>query len=201
MVVRDKVRASVVVLGIFFFSSRRRHTRFKCDWSSDVCSSDLIDSATNTLYIEAKTKETVGTGCSTNSPCYVHRLHALNVSTGAEKFGGPTAISAANFRPQRHFNRPALLVANSTVYVAFGSHGDIQNWQGWVFAYDAATLAQKFVFSTSDPKSGSNGASVWDSGAGPAADASGNIYVTTGNGAYDGPKNFSASVLMLGSAR
>src|SRR5260370_4920013 len=27
---------------IFFFSSRRRHTRFKCDWSSDVCSSDLF---------------------------------------------------------------------------------------------------------------------------------------------------------------
>src|SRR5260370_18939556 len=26
----------------FFFSSRRRHTRFKCDWSSDVCSSDLL---------------------------------------------------------------------------------------------------------------------------------------------------------------
>src|SRR6267143_6830324 len=27
----------------FFFSSRRRHTRWNCDWSSDVCSSDLID--------------------------------------------------------------------------------------------------------------------------------------------------------------
>src|SRR5256886_5824943 len=30
-----------VVYGFFFFSSRRRHTRFDCDWSSDVCSSDL----------------------------------------------------------------------------------------------------------------------------------------------------------------
>src|SRR2546427_2447325 len=29
------------VLYFFFFSSRRRHTRFDCDWSSDVCSSDL----------------------------------------------------------------------------------------------------------------------------------------------------------------
>src|SRR6267143_5987040 len=28
--------------GFFFFSSRRRHTRWNCDWSSDVCSSDLI---------------------------------------------------------------------------------------------------------------------------------------------------------------
>jgi hypothetical protein len=81
--------------------------------------------------------------------------------------------------------------------VCFGSHGGIQNWQGWEYGYDSATLAQKFVFSTSDPTSGSNGASVWDAGAGPAADAGGNIYVTTGNGAYDGVKNFSESVLKL----
>jgi hypothetical protein len=88
-------------------------------------------------------------------------------------------------------------LANGTIYIGFGSHGDISNWQGWVFGYDPATLAQKFVFSTSDPRSGSNGASVWDAGAGPAADASGNIYVTTGNGSYDGTKNFSESVLKL----
>src|SRR2546427_3441314 len=36
-------------LVVFFFSSRRRHTRFDCDWSSDVCSSDLID---ETAYID-----------------------------------------------------------------------------------------------------------------------------------------------------
>src|SRR5260370_19565839 len=33
---------SIGARSIFFFSSRRRHTRFKCDWSSDVCSSDLF---------------------------------------------------------------------------------------------------------------------------------------------------------------
>lgn len=162
-----------------------------------ITGTPVIDPATNTLYVEAKTKETVGSGCSSGSPCYVHRLHALNVTTGAEKFGGPVVISTANFVPQRHFNRPALLLANSTVYVSFGSHGDIPNWQGWVFGYDAATLAQKFVFSASDPRNGSNGASVWDSGAGPAADAGGNVYLTTGNGSYDGTKNFSESVLKL----
>jgi hypothetical protein len=124
-------------------------------------------------------------------------LHALNVATGAEKLGGPVVITAPNFVPQRHFNRPALLLANGTVYVAMGSHGDIPNWQGWVWGYNASTLAQSFVFSTSDPTSGSNGASVWDGGAGPAADASGNIYVTTGNGTYDGTKNFSETVLKL----
>ena len=162
-----------------------------------ITGTPVIDPATNTLYVEAKTKESVGTGCSSGNPCYVHRLHALNVSTGAEKFGGPVVITAPNFNSQRHFNRPALLLANGTVYVSFGSHGDIQNWQGWVLGYDAATLARMFVFSTSDPTSGSNGASVWDSGAGPATDAGGNIYVTTGNGAYDGTKNFSESVLKL----
>jgi len=162
-----------------------------------ITGTPVIDPATNTLYVEAKTKETVGSGCSTGNPCFVHRLHALNVATGAEKLGGPVVITATNFGPQRHFNRPALLLSNNTVYVSFGSHGDIQNWQGWVFGYNATTLARTFVFSTSDPASGSNGASVWDSGAGPAADAAGNIYVTTGNGAYDGVRNFSESVLKL----
>jgi len=162
-----------------------------------ITSTPVIETATNTIYIEAKTKESVGTGCSTSSPCYVHRLHALNITTGAEKFGGPVVISAPNFVSLRHFNRPGLLLANGTIYIGFGSHGDISNWQGWVFGYDPATLAQKFVFSTSDPRSGSNGASVWDAGAGPAADASGNIYVTTGNGSYDGTTNFSESVLKL----
>jgi hypothetical protein len=162
-----------------------------------ITGTPVIDPATNTIYVEAKTKETVGSGCSSGNPCYVHRLHALNVVTGAEKFGGPVVISAPKFDPQRHFNRPALLLANGTVYVAMGSHGDIPNWQGWVWGYNASTLAQSFVFSTSDPTSGSNGASVWDGGAGPAADASGNVYVTTGNGTYDGTKNFSETVLKL----
>src|SRR5258705_2917554 len=36
------VRSSVLAMSIFFFSSRRRHTRCLSDWSSDVCSSDLL---------------------------------------------------------------------------------------------------------------------------------------------------------------
>ncbi len=159
-----------------------------------ITSTPVIDPATGTIYVEAKTKETVGSGCSNGSPCYVHRLHALNITTGAEKFGGPVVISASGFSSFRHFNRPALLLANSTIYIGFGSHGDICNWQGWLFGYDPATLAQKFVFSTANPAV-CNGASIWDGGAGPAADASGNVYVTTGNGAYDGSTNFSESVL------
>jgi hypothetical protein len=159
-----------------------------------ITSTPVIDPATKTIYVVAKTKETVGTGCSSGSPCYISRLHAMDITTGAEKFGGPVVISAANFNSLLHFNRPALLLSNGTVYVAFGSHGDGCNWQGWLFGYDPATLAQKFVRSTSDP-AGCNGAAIWDGGAGPAADASGNVYVTTGNGSYNGTTNFSESTM------
>jgi hypothetical protein len=162
-----------------------------------ITSTPAIDTATNTIYVEAKTKETVGTGCSMSSPCYVNRLHALDILTGSEKFGGPVVISAPNFVSLRHFNRPGLLLANNTLYIGFGSHGDISPWYGWLFGYNPATLAQKFVFSTSDPTGGSNGASLWNSGAGPATDAAGNVYVATGNGAYDGTKNFSESALKI----
>jgi len=162
-----------------------------------ITSTPVIDPATKTIYVVAKTKETVGTGCSAASPCFISRLHALDITTGAEKFGGPVVISAPNFDSRRHFNRPALLLINSTVYVAFGSHADGCNWQGWLYGYDPASLAQKFVWSTSDPTSGCHGAAIWDGGAGPAADASGNIYFITGNGSYDGTKNFSESVIKL----
>jgi hypothetical protein len=162
-----------------------------------ITSTPVIDLATNTIYLVAKTKETVGTGCSTGSPCYISRLHALDLLTGLDKLGGPVVISAPNFVSLRHFNRPGLLLANGTIYIAFGSHGDISPWFGWLFGYDPATLARKFVFSTSDPTNGSNGASIWGGGAGPAADSSGNIYVSTGNGSYDGTKNFSESTLKI----
>jgi len=161
-----------------------------------ITSTPVIDAVTKTIYVSAKTKETIGTGCSAGSPCYVNRLHALDITTGAEKFSGPVVISAPNFDTLRHFNRPALLLNNGTVYVGFGSHGDGCNWQGWLFGYNAATLAQTFVWSTSNP-SGCNGAAIWHSGAGPAADASGNVYVTTGNGSYNGTTNFSESALKL----
>jgi hypothetical protein len=161
-----------------------------------ITSTPVIDSATNTIYVEAKTKETVGTGCSSGSPCYVNRLHALDSTTGAEKFGGPRVISATGFVSLRHFNRPALLLNNGVVYVAFGSHGDNCNWQGWIFGYNATTLAQTFVWNTADPSVCSGGA-IWGGGAGPAADANGNIYFSTGNGTYDGKSNFGDTAIKL----
>jgi hypothetical protein len=168
-----------------------------------ITSTPVIDPATNTLYVLPVTKETVGTvngqACSTASPCYVHRLHALDLFTGAEKFGGPVVLSAPNFNPYRHLQRPALLLNNNTVYAAFGSHGDQCTYQGWVMGYNASTLAQVFAqpLTNATPIQGCNLGGIWLSGAGPAADASGNIYVSTGNGNYDGVTNYGDSAVKL----
>jgi hypothetical protein len=139
----------------------------------------------------------VGAGCSKGNPCYFHRLHALDLTTGAEKFGGPVALNAPNFVPLYHLQRPALLLNNGTLYIAFGSHGDFNTWQGWLMAYSATSLAQQWVWHSTDPTSGNNEGAIWGSGNGPAVDASGNIYVETGNGVYDGTNNFSDSVVKL----
>src|SRR6266853_1279183 len=169
-----------------------------------ITGTPLIDPATGTLYVVAKTKETVGTGCSDDSPCYFQRLHALDLATGGEKFGGPANISSAitvpgsgdtgdstcpgsagnvPFCPLRENQRPGLLLLNGKVYVAWASHGDITPYHGWVIGYDAADLTQSPIVFNTTPDGGLGG--IWMSGTGPAADADGNIYVITGNGTFD----------------
>jgi len=168
-----------------------------------ITSTPVIDPATNTLYVTPKTKETVGTvngqACSTASPCYVHRLHALDLFTGAEKFGGPVVISATNFNSFKHLQRPALLLANNTLYIAFGSHGDQCPYQGWVMGYNPSTLTQVFAqpLTVPPPSQGCTRGGIWLGGAGPAADANGNVYVSLGNGSYDGNNNFGDSAVKL----
>jgi hypothetical protein len=168
-----------------------------------VTSTPVIDSATNTLYVVPKTTETVGTvsgqACSASAPCYVHRLHALDLITGAEKFGGPAVISATNFAPLHQLQRPALGLANGNVYIAFGSHGDQCPYHGWVMGYSASTLAQVFAqpLGQADPNAGCTKAGIWQGGAGPAFDSAGNVYVNTGNGFYDGVFSYADSAVKL----
>ncbi len=168
-----------------------------------ITSTPVIDPATNTIYVMPKTRETAGTvsgqNCTTSAPCFVHRLHALDLITGAEKFGGPMIITAPNFAPFWHLQRPALTLANNTIYIAFGSHGDHIPYFGWVMGYDPGTLAQKFATPLTDATgaSGTVRGGVWGGGAGPAVDGSGNIYVSTGNGQYDGTKNWGDSAIKL----
>ena len=161
-----------------------------------ITSTPVIDLSTGTMYVEAKSKESLS---------YVHRLHALDITTGAEKFGGPATITALvagtgdgssggilAFNPLRQQNRPGLLLVNGVIYIGFASHCDNKPYHGWLFAYDAATLAQKAVYVTTP-----NGteAGIWMSGNGPAADAGGNLYLTTGNGTFDNSTQLSDSVL------
>lgn len=151
----------------------------------------VIDLATRTLYLVARTKEP--------GPVWLQRLHALDLVTGAEKFGGPVAITANGgpvpFDYKAANQRAALALANGLVFVCWASHADIEPYHGWLMAFDAATLKQVGAVNTTP--SGLAGA-IWQSGCGPSVDAEGNLYVITGNGDWDGTANFGDSFLKYG---
>ena len=158
-----------------------------------ITSTPVIDGDAGIIYVCAKSKNPSG--------MYFHRLHALNLASGAETVD-PVEITATNFVPLNHLQRPALLLNNGTVYVAFGSHGDHMVYQGWLMAFDATTLAQKFVWSSTDPTNGNSQGAIWQGGGGVAVDASGNLYLETANGVFDadsGGINYSDSVVKLSS--
>jgi hypothetical protein len=151
-----------------------------------ITATPVIDPASGTLYVVAKTKE----GASD----YVYRLHALDIATGAEKLGGPRVIQASvpgtgvgslngvlDFLPLRENQRPALLLENGLLYIAFASHGDNQPYHGWVLGYGATTLDLAFAHCVTP---NNEGAGVWQSGGGLAADAAGNVYFATGDGTF-----------------
>jgi hypothetical protein len=172
-----------------------------------ITATPVIDPATGTLYVEAWTKVTAPSGTT-----YPHHLHALDVATGAEKFGGPVEIQASvpgtgggsvggvvTFNPRFQLLRPALLLSNGVVYLASASNCDLGTYHGWVLGYDAATLAQTSVYCTT-PNAGEGG--VWMSGEGLAADGSGHLFFQTGNGEFDadtGGSDFGQSVVQLTS--
>jgi uncharacterized repeat protein (TIGR03806 family) len=165
-----------------------------------ITATPVIDPVSGTIYIEAKTKE--GTA-------YVHRLHALDIATGLERtnFNSPVVISATNYpgtgsggsdtdgthvlwNPLREHCRPALTLLNGNVYLAYASHGDNGPYHGWIFAYDADTLAQTGVYNAT-PNGGLGG--FWQGGGGPSVDDQGNLYLQTGNGSFNGTTNVSSS--------
>lgn len=171
-----------------------------------ITSTPVIDLKTGTLYVLARTR--IGRGLSSNQ--YFQHLHALAITTGAEKFGGPKLISASvagkgagaskgrvDFDPLRENPRAALLLANGIVYLTWASSCDVDPYHGWVMAYDAQTLAQRAVLNVTPDGSE---AGIWLSDTGPAADSSGNVYVPTGNGTFDagsGGRDYGDSVLKL----
>jgi len=163
-----------------------------------ILGTPVIDVATATLYLVTSTK-------STSTATFHQRLHALDLVTGSEKFGGPTEIQAmvagtgagssagqVHFDPMLNAQRPALLLQNGYVFISWASYCDFGNYHGWLMAYNAASLMQEAVFNVS-PNASAGG--IWMSGSGPSADASGNIYLSTGNGAWNGTDAFGDSIL------
>src|ERR1700680_2112321 len=153
-----------------------------------ITSTPVIDTLSNTLYVVAMTKESTGGPAS-----YVHRLHALDLGSGAEKPGSPVVIQASYpgtgdggvtvvFQPKNYKQRPGLLLLGGVVYTAWSSHCDEYQYHGWLIGYDAKTLRQVSVYNNTP--NGQQG-SFWQGGAAPAADSSGNIYLVAGNGTFD----------------
>jgi uncharacterized protein YjdB len=152
-----------------------------------VTSTPVIDTATNTIYVVSAQK-------SGSSPSY--RLNALDITTGAPKFGSPMTIQAqvagtnsTNVGgqvslPAGCVQRAALLLANGNVYIGVGSCHS-----GWLLSYNAHSLAQNGVFNASPNLDGEGtyggAGGVWMGSGGPIADSAGNIYISTGNGPYD----------------
>jgi hypothetical protein len=150
-----------------------------------ITGTPTIDPTTNTLYVVVNTKE---------SGNIIYRLHAIDITTGAEKLGGPVLINATvpgtapdgngstvPLNPQWANQRPGLLLLNGYLYIGFSSHGDNGPWHGWLLGYNKTTLMQTGAWCTS-PNGKGNG--IWAGGSGIAADAAGNAYVATGNGDY-----------------
>ena len=162
-----------------------------------------IDVSSGTMYVEAESME---------NGSVVHRLHALDITTGAEKSPGPILVNPTvsgtgkgsvngqiTLDPTTTWNRTGLLLMNGTLYISFGAHCDNSPWHGWLMAYNASTFALKGVYISSP---NGTGGGIWmAAGAGIAADSSGNIYITTGNGSYDGVTEFSDSVVKLGPVK
>src|SRR5579872_1501970 len=132
---------------------------------------------------------------SKNGATYFQRLHALDVTTGAELENGPVTIQAtypgtgANssggqvvFDPKQYAERAGLLLLNGVIYTGWTSHCDFAPYTGWIMGYNQTTLAQTSVLNLTP--NGSEG-SIWQSGGGLAADPQGNIYALVANGTFD----------------
>jgi len=170
-----------------------------------ITSTPVIDPVSGTIYVVAMTK-IIGVTTS-----YMQQLHALDVTSGAERPGSPVTIQASFpgtgeggntvvFQPKNYKQRPGLLLLNGVVYTAWSSHCDLGTYHGWLIGYDAKTLQQVAVYNNTP---NGNEGSFWAGGAAPAADSSGNIYLVAGNGTFDaegGGVDLGESFIKLSSA-
>jgi Ig-like domain-containing protein/PQQ enzyme-like repeat protein len=145
------------------------------------------------IYTVAMTKDASGN--------YIQRVHALDITTGVELFGGPVVVQATYpgtgdgsssgnviFAPGQYKERAGLLLSNGVLYTMWASHCDARPYTGWIIGYDASTLAQTQVLNVTP--NGYDGA-IWMAGAAPAADVEGYLYFLDANGIFDTTLNSS----------
>lgn len=157
--------------------------------SIGISGTPVIDPIQGTIYLVANTKQTIGA-----SVTYSHWLHAINIATGQDLPNSPIKISAPNVDPLRASQRPGLALNNGTLFIGFSSHCDTGPYTGTVLAYDQASLRLLSEYQDGDP---GNMNGIWMSGMAPAIDSNGYVYVSTGNGVFDGTRNFGCSIVKL----
>lgn len=151
-----------------------------------ITATPVIDLAGGTIYVAAKTKE---------GGNYFHKLHALDLFTGLEKFGGPAVVQGVvpgsgdgsvggtnTFNALHAHNRAGLLLSSNVVYLCYAGHCDWPPYHGWLLGYNATNLQRTCIFNTTPD---GNDGGIWLSGMGPATDENGDIYLATGNGLFD----------------
>ncbi|MBV8050470.1 MAG: hypothetical protein JOZ80_04740, partial [Acidobacteriaceae bacterium] len=154
---------------------------------SGITSTPVIDTGSKTIYVVAKTKDT-------SNSTYHFKLHALDLISGAEKFGGPVEITGSvkgsgwntsggnvSFSALTQANRPGLLLMNGAVYVAFGGMCEYL-WHGWLFGYNASNLLSTPSIYNTTPNGKEGG--IWGGGQGLIGQND-FIYFMTGNGTFD----------------
>jgi uncharacterized protein (TIGR03437 family) len=165
-----------------------------------ILSTPVIDVSRQVLYLVSETVD------ASQTP--VFKLHALLLANGREAMNGPVTIAASvpgigaasdngtiAFDAMSQLQRPGLALANGAVYLAFGSHGDSNDFHGWLMSYDPSNLQRRISVLNTTPDGW--GGAIWQAGRAPAIDELGNLYVATGNGDFDGSSNFGESLLRL----
>jgi Bacterial Ig-like domain (group 3) len=148
---------------------------------------DLTSGPNGTIYIVAMSKDGSGN--------YYQRLHALDITTGAEEFQGPVDVTgtypgsgdnsragAVTFDPKQYKSRPGMLLLDGLVYIGWSSHCDIRPYNGWLMGYDKSSLQQRSILNFAP---NGEGASLWGAGGGIAADSENNIFVQLANGTFE----------------
>jgi hypothetical protein len=180
---------------------------FACNDLGDligITGTPVIDPGSNTLFVVTRSKDAAAN--------YYQRIHAISLLDGKERAGSPAVIqgsvagtgddsngTSVPFNSRLHNQRPGLVLLNGVVYISWASLCDIDPYHGWVMGYSASTLARVSVFNATP--NGARGG-IWMSGAAPAADANGFLYLITGNGTFDadtGGQDFGDSFLRLGT--